>query len=133
MSGEPGVTWRYFTRQEVQCKCGCACADMDPTFMARLDDLREALQRPLVLSSGFRCPQHNVKVSTTGLAGPHTTGHAVDLAITGQTAFLVLRLAQHLGFTGLGVMQKGAVERRFLHLDDLSDVPGRPRPFVWSY
>jgi RimJ/RimL family protein N-acetyltransferase len=36
-----------------------------------------------------------------------------------------------LGFTGMGFQQKG--NSRFLHLDDLPDAPGQPRPTVWSY
>lgn len=129
----PERAWHYFTRVEVQCRCGCACADMDSTFMARLDALRDALQQPLVVSSGYRCPAHNTRVSSTGQAGPHTTGHAVDLAVSGALAFAILALAFRLGFTGIGVQQKGAHAGRFLHLDDLPPGPGCPRPCPWSY
>jgi zinc D-Ala-D-Ala carboxypeptidase len=40
-------------------------------------------------------------------------------------------LALEQGFTGIGVSQKGAI--RFIHVDDLPDAPGQPRPTIWSY
>jgi zinc D-Ala-D-Ala carboxypeptidase len=39
-----------------------------------------------------------------------------------------LRLAFKLGFTGIGVQQKGS--GRFIHLDTME---GGTRPTVWSY
>jgi zinc D-Ala-D-Ala carboxypeptidase len=127
------TSWRYFTPGEVQCRCGCLCADMDAAFMARLDALRDALQHPLRVSSGYRCPSHNTRVSQTGATGPHTTGQAVDLAVAGPLAFTVVALALRLGFTGIGVAQKGSLRGRFVHVDDLADGPGCPRPRIWSY
>jgi hypothetical protein len=50
---------------------------------------------------------------------------AVDLGVQGAEAVAVLRLALGLGFTGIGVQQKGA--GRFLHLDL------RREPTIWSY
>jgi hypothetical protein len=42
-----------------------------------------------------------------------------------------MRLALAKGFTGIGVQQKGG--GRFIHLDNLPNGPGQPRPTVWSY
>ena len=92
--------------------------------------MRRRYGRPLAVGSGYRCPAHNRKVSSTGPAGPHTTGRAVDLAVSGAAAVLLLGYALNLGFTGIGVAQKG--EARFLHLDDLR-APEYPRPAIWSY
>ena len=36
-----------------------------------------------------------------------------------------------VGFTGIGVNQKGGA--RFLHLDTIESSPARPRPTIWSY
>lgn len=125
----PPVAWRYFTLAEVQCRCGCCACQVDAAFMARLDALRHALQHPLIVSSGYRCPTHNTRVSTTGPDGPHTTGRAVDLAVYGSLAVRVLDVALRLGFTGIGVQQKGHYPSRFIHLDDLPREP----TWVWSY
>lgn len=116
----------HFTKDELACKCGCG---MLPTqeFMERVETLRVAFGKPMRVTSAARCPDHNDRVSGTGRTGPHTTGRAIDLGVRGQDAFEVVRLALMLGFTGIGVAQKGA--SRFIHLDDLT----AGRPTIWSY
>jgi len=102
---------------------------MDARFMRRVVDLRRKLDFPFVVTSAIRCPAHNAHVSSTGLSGPHTTGHALDIAVSGQRAFQLLALAGKYGMTGLGVKQHGPHNKRFLHIDDLD----AGRPWVWSY
>ncbi len=106
---------------------------MDTTFMARLVALRRQLGIALPLTSAYRCAKHNAAVSATGAAGPHTTGRSADVRVLGNDALRVIDLAQQLGFTGIGVMQRGVQAARFIHLDDLPNAPGRPRPWLWSY
>jgi zinc D-Ala-D-Ala carboxypeptidase len=101
--------------------------------MDKLQQLREAVGFPLPISSGYRCPDHNAKVSSTGKTGPHTTGKAADPRMSGEKAFKVMAEACQLGFTGIGLSQKGAHESRFVHVDTLENGPGCPRPTVWSY
>ncbi len=98
--------------------------------MARLERLRQAFGKPMRLSSAYRCPDYNARVSHTGLTGPHTTGRAVDVLISGEEAYRLVQLALEYGFTGIGIAQRGPYERRFIHLDDLE---GDLRPRVWSY
>lgn len=122
---------KYFRAQEFACK-HCGNIRMDPFFLERLDRLRERYGKPLVVSSGYRCPEHNAAVSSTGPAGPHTTGHAADVMVSRAEAHALLRVVFDMrAFTGIGVQQKGA--SRFIHLDDLPTAPGRPRPTIWSY
>ncbi|MBM3273067.1 DUF882 domain-containing protein [Candidatus Kaiserbacteria bacterium] len=120
----------HFSALELECRCGCGMLPEDD-FVDKLEGLRVAYGRPLRVTSGARCPKYNAKVSTTGETGPHTTGRAVDLAVERQAAWRVLDIAFQLGFTGIGVQQKGP--SRFIHLDDLPNKPGQPRPTVWSY
>lgn len=122
---------KYFHLNEFECRCGCGRAEMNPTFLVALDQLRERYGKPLVVTSGYRCPSYNSKVSSTGPTGPHTTGKAADLRVDRGDAYRLLKLALDAGFTGIGVQQKGA--GRFLHLDMLPSGPGQPRPTVWSY
>jgi uncharacterized protein YcbK (DUF882 family) len=96
-------------------------------FMNKVEALRLAVGFPLKVSSAARCPNHNAKVSKTGATGPHTTGRAIDLAVSHQQAYMVVSAAILAGFSGIGVNQKGS--GRFIHLDDLAD----GRPTVWSY
>lgn len=122
---------KYFQLHEFECHCKCGRAEMSPIFLNALDQLRERFGKPLAVTSGYRCPSHNAKVSKSGPNGPHTTGKAADVAVSRGDAYQLIRLAQDMGFTGIGVQQKG--DGRFLHLDLLPDAPGQPRPTVWSY
>ena len=120
----------HFTNAELACKCGCGLLpELD--FMLKVETLRARVGFKLPVTSGARCPKRNSRVSGTGEDGPHTTRRAIDLAISRQQAYIVMREALALGFTGMGFNQKG--DARFLHLDDLPDAPGQPRPTVWSY
>jgi uncharacterized protein YcbK (DUF882 family) len=121
---------RYFTLDEFACKC-CGKSQMDPAFLRLVDELRHRCGFPLPVTSGYRCAKHNQAVSTTGPNGPHTTGRAVDLGVSRHRAYDVLRHALDMGFTGIGVQQKGTT--RFLHLDNLVEPQAAPRPTVWSY
>jgi zinc D-Ala-D-Ala carboxypeptidase len=100
--------------------------------MDRMDILRCTVGFPLVVSSGYRCPSYNASISKTGTRGPHTTGRAIDLLVTSEDALTVVGEAYNLGFTGIGVSQKGDHKKRFIHLDDLSS-PEFPRPTIFSY
>jgi zinc D-Ala-D-Ala carboxypeptidase len=103
-------------------------------FMDQVETLRVMYGKPLRVTSAARCPEYNAKVSSTGRTGPHTTGRAIDFAVSGSDAFKLLALALSMpGFSGIGVQQKGPHASRFLHFDDLTNTPGQPRPFIWGY
>lgn len=118
---------KYFPDHELACGCGCD-GKMNPAFMKKLIAMREEAGFPFILSSAYRCPSYNEKVSYTGSTGPHTTGRAVDVLVDRRRAYEFMELAFKHGMTGIGVKQKGVV--RFLHIDDLI---GELRPWIWSY
>ena len=128
---KPLNDWPYpnFSKEEMACKCGCGGLP-EHSFMRRLQALRDTVGFPLPVTSGFRCPEYNNQVSSTGRHGPHTTGRAVDLGVSRRKAYEVVDECFGLGFTGIGVAQKGG--GRFVHLDDL-EIPAYPRPTIWSY
>ena len=125
--------WPHFSRSELQCHCGCSKMLMDDGFMKKLEELRKAFGKPMRVSSAYRCATHNAKVSKTGRNGPHTTGQAVDILVSGEDAYELLYYAVGFGFGGLGVSQRGPHANRFIHLDRLESLSSRPRPRVWSY
>lgn len=124
--------WPNFPYAELGCKCGKCDSDgseMDPAFMAELQQLRTLYGKPMALSSAYRCPRHPVEAKKRE-PGEHTTGRAVDIACHGADALQILRLALALKFTRVGISQKGAA--RFIHLGTSSG--GRfPSPALWSY
>ena len=123
----------FFKATELQCKCrfpSCKKHGMDDEFMELVGRLREIEMRPLIVVSAYRCPEHNQRCSTTGASGPHTTGKAIDISDAGETAYNLVQSALDLGFTGIGIQQKGPWRGRFIHLDILE---GDKRPRIWSY
>ena len=122
---------KNFTTNEMACGC-CGKADMDDEFMRVLQSIRDEMQRPLKITSGFRCENHNKKVSSTGKNGPHTFAKAADILISGADAMRLFAVAQKHGVSGVGMSQRGDHAKRFVHLDILSPDEG-PRPTVWTY
>lgn len=118
--------------REWACK-GTGQIVVETAFLDRIEQLRARLLRPLIITSGYRSPEHNARVSSTGRSGPHTTARAVDIRVYGLHALELLDEALLSGFTGFGVKQHGPHAGRFLHLDDLPAASGRPRPYLWSY
>lgn len=107
---------------------------MEPTFMEMVDHLREVYGAPLAVTSAYRCPQHPIEAKkTSDRLGAHTFGRAIDLAVSGADAYKLLKLAQEIGFMGIGCAQKGAISSRFIHVDNLSAADKFPRPWLWSY
>ena len=131
MTGDIPV-YPYFPEAEFNA-LGCSAADMDPGFMARLVAVRRRLGFPLILRSAYRTPEHNMRVSRTGRAGPHTTGRAVDIWLYDARVFDLMEAARVEGMTGIGLDLSGPVSTRFVHLDDLPAGPDRPRPWIWTY
>jgi uncharacterized protein YcbK (DUF882 family) len=127
-------SWANFTPREMACK-GTGRLVVETEFLDRLQMLRTMFDRPLIVNSGYRTPEYNVKVSKTWLDGPHTTARAVDVRVYGSHAAELIALAQGLGFTGIGVSQGASTPfaQRFLHLDDLPVGGRHPRPWIWSY
>ena len=126
--------WNHFSFKELMCKCGCGTMKMDSLFMDKLEELRVNLALPIYLSSAYRCPKHNDKVSKSGSNGPHTTGRAVDIICYGDRADVILGIAYGLGgFSGKGIYQKNkTMSNRFIHLDDLPKSNHRHRPWLWG-
>ena len=127
---------KNFAISEMECKCGCGTADMVEDFMKILQNIREDMNRPLKISSGVRCANHNSKVSSTGKDGPHvprTNGTAAsDILIAGADALRLIDIARKHGISGVGISQRGNHAKRFIHLDIISD-NHHPRPTMWSY
>jgi uncharacterized protein YcbK (DUF882 family) len=114
----------HFKKEEFDCK-HTGENQMQHEFMLKLVTLRLRYAKPLRVTSGYRDVTHPAEARKS-ISGAHSHGVAVDLAVQGADAYRVLELATTLGFTGIGVQQKG--DGRFIHLDTYTDYPR-----VWSY
>ena len=133
------ITWdtiRHFKPSEFACSCwDCTSTgeEMDLNYIYALDQLRERQGSPMVITSGFRCPAYNDRISSTGFNGPHTTGRAADVGVSGERAYRLVQQSSLGGWMqGIGINQRGPHSNRFIHLDDLES-PDHPRPRVWTY
>ena len=102
-----GATSKNFSESELACSC-CGKNEMTQETVDALQALRESIGKPRRLSSAYRCPKHNSKVSSTGKSGPHTTGMAIDIVCSGKDAWELLSFAMIRSkvWKGIGVSQK---------------------------
>jgi len=117
-----------FSKSEMACRCGeCGRYDMDEEFMRKLQELRNVCG-PLPISSGVRCEAHNKK-SGGYPKSAHLVGQGSDIQIYGPNALEVVENARKLGFSGIGISQRGVHSKRFIHVDNMK----REIDALWSY
>ena len=87
------------------------------------------LQGPLRIRIGRRSFYHNDLVSNTKNKKNRVQilGQASNILISGERAMLLFEKARKVGFSGIGLSQKGNHSSRFLHLDTL------PRRALFRY
>jgi len=120
----------YFTKKELSCTC-CGEYKFDAQALYDLNAIRADYGRPIIVTSGYRCPKHPIeakKVAAGGSAGAHSSGKAVDLGVGYGDALKLLKIALMHGVPRVGVNQKG--NARFIHLDWDTSLP---HPTIWSY
>ncbi len=124
--------WKYFSEDELRCQ-GTGQINMNETFMERLIELREKLNKPMVISSGYRSEAHNIAIGGSKNSA-HLKGCAVDVVCSGHLAYEIVKLAMELEFSGIGVKQNGVHAKRFIHIDTMPRHSiTSPRPWIWSY
>ena len=116
-----------FSADEFNCS-HCGKNEMQADFMSRLQALRMRYGKSMKITSGYRCPEHPIEAKKAK-PGAHASGLACDVGVDGKQAYELMKHAFALGFTGIGVSQKGSGPR-FIHLDMLEEAP---RPNIWSY
>ena len=115
---QPTKWWekvRYFSRGEFACKCG-NCGDFPAEPEEKLVHIAEAVREhfgaPAVVSSGVRCPVHNMAVG--GVANSrHLTGKAMDFCIRGKTSAEVLNYVNRQK----GIRYAYAIDSSYIHMD----------------
>jgi hypothetical protein len=100
---------------------------IDEQFMDSLQFLRDAFGKPMSITSGHRCIEHNKRVGGSATSG-HLTARAADIQVKWGDSLELIVLAHKKGFTRFGVNQKGAYEKRFIHLG-----MDKTEKTIWSY
>ena len=96
---------------------------MDEAFLVKLDELRERVGFPFIITSGYRDATHPAEVvkSAPG-TGTHCQGIAADIAVSnGVERMNIVHEALKMGFS-IGVA------RTFIHVDARTTTP-----VLWTY
>ena len=118
----------YFPDDELKCQhCGKLVFNED--FRAVLNLIREDVGFPMIISSGYRCPDHPIEKAKL-IPGEHSDGEGVDVAVSYAQALRVLDSALNHGIERIGVSQQGDGSGRFIHLGYSKTLP---TPALWSY
>lgn len=72
---------KNFSSSEFECP-HCHQSPMDPLLISVLQIIRDYVKLPIVVNSGYRCPEHNKRVG--GVANSqHIFGKAADIYVEG--------------------------------------------------
>lgn len=100
---------RNFGPDEFKCECGCG-GDVEHELKVKVQRLRDLLtqraggDRPLVITSGFRCPTQNARDG--GVPDSlHMYGRATDLYTPGMSRAMVDEISYCAHQVGLGVLR----------------------------
>jgi hypothetical protein len=108
---KPAWRWKSFSPREIACKGTGSIAINEPA-LDKLQALRDKLGKPLLLTSAYRSPEHNVKVGGAKNS-QHMLGIAFDVRMENQDPQQFEAAARAVGFTGFGYYPK----QGFMHID----------------
>jgi len=109
---------KNFVISEFACKDGSKEIKVDYELIEKLQKLRDALGKPIIVTSGYRTATYNKKsggISTSN----HLTGRAADIKVTGMTPLQVALAADKIGLKGIGVYPT------FTHVDVCGSTAGK--------
>lgn len=108
---------KHFDKREFACKCGGKYCDGFPEEISGrivevLDTIREYTGKPVVVSSGVRCKNHNKTVGGVGNSY-HMQGRAADFTICGYSAQTTINIVNTLG---LKPIELYAIDSEYVHI-----------------
>lgn len=115
MSGASGTVndvrlTEHFRLREFECPC-CRCVQVAPRLVYQLEELRGLWGRPVIITSGYRCADHNLWVK--GVPNSlHMRGQAADIVVPEAEQETVAAMARKAGFDSVILYGK----RNFIHL-----------------
>ena len=116
VKNSPGKLSNNFTISEFSCqgKGCCSSVKIDSLLVTYLQQIRDHFKKPIVISSGYRCPTHNRNVGGVSNSN-HTKGMAADIYIQGVESAEIAKYAESIGIKGIGLYGKN--DGDFVHID----------------
>lgn len=112
----------HFSKKEFACKCCGQNGPIDLALVDSLEVLRVLVGKPIIITSGYRCPKHNAEIGGAKNS-QHTKGTAADIKSPGATPLELFALAAQIpAIKGLGLYEG------WVHID----VRDAPRRVVWK-
>ena len=104
----------YFKRSEFKCKCKLKCGKttVDVELIKVLDDVRRYFNKPIIINSGHRCPEHNKRIGGRKHS-KHIDGIAVDIVVKGINPHVVYEYLNQKYPDRYGIGDY----KRFTHID----------------
>ena len=110
--------FKYFSKDEFICKCGCGCSNVSLKLLTIIEEARENAGIPFGISSGCRCKKHNTEVggkeNSMHICSVLTECNAVDIYCnTDRKRGIIVRSLFEAGVTHIGINFK----ENFIHAD----------------
>ncbi len=86
----------HFMLREFECRC-CRCVRLHPELLKKLEALRQYLDMPVIITSGYRCEKHNNEVGGVERS-LHLVGQAADVAVPARAQKNFIAIAKKIGF-----------------------------------
>ena len=108
---------KNFKKSELVCPCGCNEFMLDIHILNKLQQLRDKIKIPIIISSGYRCQRRNEKVGGSVNSG-HLVGKAIDFYSPNISTTILWEHLERIGINGMG-HYKESNGFRFIHIDNL--------------
>lgn len=104
---------KYFKVKEFACKANDSPVTFIDQYMTTiLNILRETIKKPIIITSGYRTPEHNKKVGGAKYSY-HIRGMAVDIRVDGMTPKEVAKKLDKIAPDSCGII----VYKSWVHFD----------------
>lgn len=119
--------WPNFTPFEMRCRGDNKLMIHAPS-MDKLQRLRELLNKPIPINSGYRSPEYNATLDGAATNSMHLKAQAYDVPMAGFNPSQFEAAAREVGFTGFGFYKKS----NFMHIDTGRARNWGARWFPWA-
>lgn len=108
---------KNFNLKEFHCQAVGCCKEtlVDEKLVEYVQKIRDHFNKPVTISSGYRCSKHNAEVGGASNSR-HAKGQAADIIVEGVAPSEVAKYAESLGIKGIGLYET-AKDGHFVHID----------------
>jgi uncharacterized protein YcbK (DUF882 family) len=96
---------KNFNRSEFACGCGCGYDDISQSLVDKLQELRDLVGKPVIVTSGCRCHAYNRHIRGV-INSPHLEGLAADIQVEGISPFTLAVIANRIDYIRIGIYPK---------------------------